>query len=268
MIIKRERNLLEAYKSRLAISEKVYNREHGDTFTESKKSTVAACLNNISKFLTERFDNSVGTQRADLGTFKKFTMDITTVALPNLIAHELVLVRPMTSMTGYVQYIKFIAGSNKGGVRQGDVFNDPFKLGAMTDDRVNYTASAVVEEVTLDGEGAATLAWTPLNAGFVPQVVNGESGVTVEVVDAATGAIKVTGATGTVKVKYLYDNVVIPQNDLPVYNAKVEGIALKAKARRISIYYSQIAAFQAKQELGLDLGQVLSEQACGELTYN
>lgn len=81
MIIKRERNLLEAYKSRLAISEKVYNREHGDTFTESKKSTVAACLNNISKFLTERFDNSVGTQRADLGTFKKFTMDITTVAL-------------------------------------------------------------------------------------------------------------------------------------------------------------------------------------------
>lgn len=38
----------------------------------------------------------------------------------------------------------------------------------------------------------------------MPAVVGAESGVTVEVIDAKTGAIKVTGATGAVKIKYAY----------------------------------------------------------------
>lgn len=193
-------------------------------------------------------------------------MDLTTVALPNSISHDLVLVKPMSSMTGYIQYIQFVAGSNKGGVKQGDVFNDPFHLGAMTPEREHYTARPIVEEVELTG-GEAILAWKPIYAGFVPEVVGDESGVVVEVVDAEAGKIKVTGAEGKVKVKYMYDNIVIPQHDLPILNARVKGIALEAKARRIAIYYSQMAAFQAKTEMGMDLGEVLATQACAELTY-
>ena len=45
------------------------------------------------------------------------------------------------------------------------------------------------------------------------------------------------------------------------------GIALEAKARRIAVYYSQMAAFQAKIETGTDLGKVLTDQACAELAY-
>lgn len=261
-------NLLEAYAKRLTVAESVYAREHGnDTLTENKKVTIARVLANTSSFLNEAFSKSVGTQRADMGTFKKFALDLTTVALPNLIANDLVIVKPMSSMTGYIQYIQFVAGSNKGGVEQGEVFNDPFRLGQMTPERVHYTGSAVVEEVKLS-EGVATLSWKPLFAGFTPEVVGAESGVTVEIVDAKEGTIKVTGATGNkVKVKYLYDNIVIPQNDLPVLNARVKGIALEAHARRIAIYYSQMAAFQAKTEMGLDLGEVLATQACAELSY-
>lgn len=41
------------------------------------------------------------------------------------------------------------------------------------------------------------------------------------------------------------NNVLIPQNDIPLLSAKMEMMPLVAKARRISIYYSQMAAFQA-----------------------
>ena len=44
---------------------------------------------------------------------------------------------------------------------------------------------------------------------------------------------------------YNYNNVVIPQNDLPIYNAEMKAIPLVAKARRIAIFFSQIASFQA-----------------------
>ena len=170
----------------------------------------------------------------------------------------------MKSRTGYIQYLQFTAGSNKGGVSEGDVWNDPFHLGQMNDDRVAYTSAFVPEDVELDAQGKATLHWTPIRDA---KVIDAESGVTVEILDAAKGEIKVTGASGKVKVGYIYDNIVIPQNDLPVLNARMEGMELHAKARRIAVYYSQMAAFQAKTEMGIDLGEVLASQACAELSY-
>lgn len=68
-------NLLEAYKERLAVSESVYAKSHnGDTMPQYKKLAIARCLANTNKFLNEAFENSIGTQRADLGQFKKFTL--------------------------------------------------------------------------------------------------------------------------------------------------------------------------------------------------
>ena len=89
-------------------------------------------------------------------------------------------------------------------------------------------------------------------------------------IDYATGAISFAASTltaGAVFVNYAYDNVVIPQNDLPIINAEIKAIPLIAKARRIAIYYSQIAAFQAKTDYGMDLGAQLAEKAVGELSY-
>lgn len=47
-----------------------------------KKIAVAKCLQNVNSFLNEAFDASVGTQRSDMGLFKKFCLNLTTVALP------------------------------------------------------------------------------------------------------------------------------------------------------------------------------------------
>ena len=265
-------SLTEAYKRRLAISESVYAKNHENAVLSlGQKETIAKVLANSSEFIkyrmNEGFSNSVGTQRADMGNFKKFCLDVTTVVLPNLIANDLVIVQPMPSFTGSIQYYKFVAGSNKGGIKQGDEFNSPFALAPMTEERMNYTSQAVVDVITPDAEGKAFLAWTPINPAMAPALVGAESGATITVVDAATGEVKVEGATGALRVKYLYDQVVIPQNDLPIYNVKVERIALEAKPRRIAIYYSQMAAFQAQQENNIDLGKLLQTQAVGELAY-
>ena len=267
-------SLTEAYKKRLSICESVYAKTHENaTMSVNLKETVAKVLSNTSEYikfrLKESFANSVGTQRADMGDFKKFTLDVTTVTLPSLIANDLVMVVSMPSFTGSIQYYKFIAGSNKGGIKAGKTeFNSPFALAPMSEERMAYTSSAVVDVITPDGEGKAFLAWTPISSAFAPELVGAESGASIKVINAETGEVKVEGTSASVlRVKYIYDNVRIPQNDLPIYNVRVERIPLEAKARRIAIYYSQMAAFQAQQENNIDLGKLLQTQAVGELAY-
>lgn len=87
--------------------------------------------------------------------------------------------------------------------------------------------------------------------------------------DAATAAVitLTTAVSGSADIEYKYNNRVIPQNDLPVITAQMRGITLEAKARRIAVFYSQIAAFQAKQDYGQDLGDLLSKRAVAELGY-
>lgn len=264
-------NILEAYQKKLSISEKVYEKEHGGrAMSDSKKIAIARVLANTSEYITEAFENSVGTQLSQMKTFKKFCLDLTTVALPSLIANDLVIVYPMKSRTGYIQYLQFAAGSNKGGVKQGDLFNDPFKLGDMNADRVNYTAAAVVEPFTGDGSTKDfKLMWTPANKP-TKVTVNGAEKTETSDWTFENGTVKFTTAPGMseeIKIAYTYDNIVIPQNDIPQLTARMEGIELAAKARRIAIYYSQMAAFQAKTEMGIDLGGILATQACAELSY-
>ena len=55
----------------------------------------------IKLMLNEAFENSTGTQMSNMGLYKKFALNLTTVALPNLISHDLVIVQPMSSMSGY-----------------------------------------------------------------------------------------------------------------------------------------------------------------------
>ena len=290
-------NLCEAYKSRLAIAERFYSQKHaGEKLSESKKLVTAKVLENTNKFLNEAFENSVGTQRSDLGLFKKFALNLTTVALPNLIAHDLVIVHPMSSMSGYVNYVQYTRGSNKGAYVQGDVINDPFRLGSFKEGAdkkldTNYTAAKVCEAKAAAeaGEYKVSLMWTPVVATTVEVVATGatfrdngegklqemdgnkvKEGGKTGTIDYATGAISFAASTltaGPVFVNYAYDNVVIPQNDLPIINAEIKAIPLIAKARRIAIYYSQIAAFQAKTDYGMDLGAQLAEKAVGELSY-
>lgn len=296
-------NLLESYSKRLTIAESVYSKAHdGAKMDNQRKLVTARCLHNVNAFMTEAFDNSVGTQRSDMGMFKKFAMNLTTVALPNLIANDLVLVHPMTSMSGYISYIKYTTGSNKGGMSNGTDGNaatelfSPFKQGAVSYARTNYTSSKVeITSYTADTQ----LGWAPIVPRSVKAVIDGETYFDIDgdgklykvtgsvaLVTDSYGNVSISGTkdgealagatvnyeVGTISVgvdslTYSYNNVIVPQNDIPVLNASLEAIPLMAKARRIAVYYSQIAAFQAKTDYGFDLGDQLAEKAVGELSY-
>lgn len=219
-------------------------------------------VENTQRFLNESIEQSHngGATNFPMGDMVKFSLNLVNAALPTLIAPEIVMTHPMSSMSGYVSYIKFCAGNSKGETAKGDVFNDAFRLGKV-DER--YTSDRVVETV----EASATEfkpAWTPVVGNKV--VFIKEDGSEEEEDLDAEG--KVTIAAGEYKkVKYVYNNVVIPQNDLPLLVAEMDAIPLVAKARRIAIYYSQMAAFQAKTDYGMDLGAQLSEKAVGQLAY-
>lgn len=264
--------LTEKYAKRIKIAESVYSGSHqGQVMDSNRKLMVATALNNVNKFLNEAFSSADATQRSAMGDYKKFCLNLTNVSLPNLIAPELVITHPMTSMTGYVAYIEYTTGGKqKGETAPNTILNNPFRLG---DAQVDYTAAAVSEAI--DTKGATEdymFAWTPSVSKTVRAYIGGawvEVNDSLVVKDEAGNVIgikKNAFADGT-KVAYQYDNVVIPQNDLPVLKAEMKSIPLLAKARRIAVYYSQIAAFQAKTDYGFDLGDQLAEKAVGELQY-
>ena len=262
-------SLLETYAPRLKVANAVHQKTHlGESMGSFKEIAVAKCLDNVNKFITEAFDNSIGTQRSDLGAWKKFALNLTTVALPNLIAFDLVIVQPMTSFSGYITYVQYTAGSNKGNTKQRDVLNDPFRLGKVDKD---YTSDTVVESFVGDGTTTAfKVMWGPIVTTSVKVMVNGtekEVGPDYTVEDGTIIFTTAPAASDQIRIGYVYDNIVIPQNDLPIVNAEIKNIALVAKARRVAVYYSQIAAYQAKTDYGFDLGDQLAEKAVGQLAY-
>lgn len=280
-------SLLESYKQRLAISESFYAQRHGgQKLDQAKKLVTARCLENISKFMTESFTAASGTQRADIGDFKKFALNIATLAVPNLIAYDIALVKPMTSFSGSIVYMQYTAGTAKGG-DAGFLINDAFGYGEMNEQRINYTAATVAESHTATAAEVSAhkfaVDWTPVTAvssvkigtttyAIVPagsEVANTSCSVNLTTGEITFASSSETGfvANAVVKVLYSYDNVTVPQNDLPMLKGHLARIPLEAKARRIAVHYSQMAAFQYKNDYGMDLSEELSRVAIGELAY-
>ena len=192
--------------------------------------------------------------------------NLTNIAVPNLIAPDLVLVYPMSSMAGYFAYLSYQFGSDKGAIKAGDVYSDAFHLGDVDP---NYTAEKVVEtfKITTAGNSAdIKVAWSPIfydgevdydyitagkdvRTGKLNPVVVSVNGVavdagayTVTVTGDANDTLHIVKGTGAafqqndeVKVKYCYDNTIIPQNNLPTLKAEMKSIPLLAKARRIVV---------------------------------
>ena len=145
--------------------------------------------------------------------------------------------------------VQYVAGTTKGGVNKGDVFNDPYKLGNVDP---NYTSDKVVETVPT-GATKLTLAWTPIVKGaFVDKdgkVLGDVKIITkegeIKYITLADSQTEVADLAEGDRVAYEYNNVIIPQASVPTLKAEMKNMTLFAHARRIAVYYSQIAAFQA-----------------------
>jgi hypothetical protein len=162
----------------------------------------------------------------------------------------------MTSYSGSVAYLKYVALTDKGGISAGDEFNSVFGLGAMSEDRMNYTAQQVIVEDVKEVEGEVKTA-----AEAVPYALKG---FTYKIDGEYTNELKAG------KVAYVteeFQMVKTPAKNIPTIGPKMERIALVAEPRRIAVKYDQITAFQAKTDYGFSLDKQIAEQACGELAY-
>ena len=260
-------NLLETYSRQLKVAEAyVAKNFDGRAVSNNTKLTTAVLLDNTNRWMTEAMNTSA-TERSDLGDWKKFCLNLTNIAVPSLIANDLVIVHPMTSYSGSVAYLEYVSKTDKGGVKKGDVFNSVFGLGQMDEARQNFTAQVIVEKLA-KGE---KLGLTPMALGKfgegkdVKVIVEGvESYLTAE--EAAAYEAPEAGA----RIYYFSEEFQmehVPAQDIPTIGPKMNRIALVAEPRRIAVRYDQITAFQAKTDYGFSLDKQIAEQACGELAY-
>lgn len=261
-------NLLETYSRQLKVAEAyVAKNFDGKAISANTQLTTAVLLDNTNRWMTESMglDNQLaGTQRSDLGAWKKFCLNLTNIAVPSLIANDLVIVHPMTSFSGSIAYLKYVALSDKNGM-QGRELNSVFGHGAMDEARMNYTSQVIVEEgkvptLTVKTNGIHYVEGNDVKYADVKAIVDGKP------VYVKADAIPAE-ATKIAYVSEEFQMETVPANHIPTIGPKMERIPLVAEPRRIAVRYDQITAFQAKTDYGFSLDKQIAEQACGELAY-
>ena len=260
-------NLLETYSRQLKVAEAyVAKNFDGKQISANTQLTTAVLLDNTNRWMTESM-NTQATQRSDLGDWKKFCLNLTNIAVPSLIANDLVIVHPMTSYSGSVAYLEYVSKTDKGGVKKGDVFNGVFGLGEHSEARTAFTSQVIVE--TIGSDAKTTL--TPVASNRFAKK-EGEKDKDIKVI--RNGVTTYEKADFTLqagdKVAYFSDEFQmehVPATDIPTIGPRMNRIALVAEPRRIAVRYDQITAFQAKTDYGFSLDKQIAEQACGELAY-
>jgi hypothetical protein len=265
-------NLLETYSRQLKVAEAyVAKNFDGKTVSANTQLTTAVLLDNTNRWMTESMSMVAGGNRTDLGDWKKFCLNLTNIAVPSLIANDLVIVHPMTSYSGSIAYLKYVAASEKNGM-EGRTLNSVFAHGEMDDARMFYASPVVVEEITAD---KLETSMTPVIGGFVVREGNKADGTASDMAVKYTYKIdgKYTNELKAGKVAYKaaegndWQMDHVPATQIPSIAPKMERIALVAEPRRIAVRYDQITAFQAKTDYGFSLDKQIAEQACGELAY-
>lgn len=126
-------------------------------------------------------------------------------------------------MSGYVTYIEYSYSATKGATTEGDLISSFRGFGDVD---VNYTGATVVEKATEAGK----TKWNAMGC------FDGEGKFQEGKVLMADGSVK---AIEAIKVgdefTYIYNNIVVPQAQLPTIKAEMKSISLVAKARRIAV---------------------------------
>ena len=273
-------NLLETYSRQLKVAEAyVAKNFEGKTISSNTALTTAVLLDNTNRWMTESLNSEIGvSNRADsMGAWKKFCLNLTNIAVPSLIANDLVIVHPMTSYSGSVAYLEYVSLTDKGGVEKGQMFNSVFGHGEMNDARQQFTSQVVIEnessiaDLAFDDDVkangltymaddshtmmAATYKFIGTDKDGKPVTVYGNE-------DPADITVK--------KIAYVVNRFQmeqVPATEIPAIGPRMKHIPLVAEPRRIAVRYDQITAFQAKTDYGFSLDKQIAEQACGELAY-
>lgn len=262
-------NLLETYSRQLKVAEAyVAKNFDGKQISANTQLTTAVLLDNTNRWMTESM-NTQATQRSDLGDWKKFCLNLTNIAVPSLIANDLVIVHPMTSYSGSVAYLEYVSKTDKGDVKKGDVFNGVFGLGMHSEARTAFTSQVIVETVGSDGHVAlkavATNKFGKEGEHKDAKVIKADGKVEYKTAEEINAGVEAGSKVAYFSEEFQMEHV--PAQDIPTIGPRMNRIALVAEPRRIAVRYDQITAFQAKTDYGFSLDKQIAEQACGELAY-
>ena len=254
-------NLLETYSRQLKVAEAyVAKNFDGKTISSNTALTTAVLLDNTNRWMTESVNMVAGGSRGDMGEWKKFCLNLTNIAVPSLIANDLVIVHPMTSYSGSVAYLEYVAATEKGDMK-GRMLNSVFAHGEMDEARINYTTPVVVETLKADKEGKVKPMFDAVVNGFGEGKTYKVNGVYVDEKYVPTADDKIAYKSAEFQMDH------VPAKQIPSIRPVMKNIPLVAEPRRIAVKYDQITAFQAKTDYGFSLDKQIAEQACGELAY-
>lgn len=221
------------------------------------------------------------TKTDQLTYWTKFIYPVLRRVFPNLIANEIVSVQPMTAPVGAVFFFKYLYGSTKGQVTQGDELIADFNR-YYSSEYVDGELAATGNGTDYGGAGAAlayTLTWKPVRPkdttvgwkvliqdeqpdGTVDQSAEDDGAgaftgdVSAGAIDYSTGAItafKFTAAPATdnlINVYYRYNsefNELIPEIYLELAMETI-----KAESRKLKIRWSPEASDDLKAMHGMD----------------
>ncbi len=263
-------NLLETYSRQLKVAEAyVAKNFEGKTMSSNTALTTAVLLDNTNRWITESLSNQIGaTNHNDMGAWKKFCLNLTNIAVPSLIANDLVIVHPMTSYSGSVAYLEYVSLTDKGGVEKGQMFNSVFGLGEINEARQNFTSQVIVE--TSGASGALAFADGEILEGgltYIDPETNAVAHATYKVDGVYTNTAPTEEGKKVAYVTKQFQMEQVPAKEIPAIGPRMKHIPLVAEPRRIAVRYDQITAFQAKTDYGFSLDKQIAEQACGELAY-
>ena len=237
-------NLLETYSRQLKVAEAyVAKNFEGKQMSSNTALTTAVLLDNTNRWITESLNSEIGAvNRGDMGAWKKFCLNLTNIAVPSLIANDLVIVHPMTSYSGSVAYLEYVSLTDKGGVEKGQMFNSVFGHGKMDEARMNFTSQIVVESgntATLEAEenGLSYTDGTTVKFATYKSVMEDGSAVYGDAPEA--DAVKIAYVSKQFQMNH------VPATEIPAIGPRMKHIPLVAEPRRIAVRYDQITAFQA-----------------------
>jgi len=274
--------LIEGWSKRISLVEK---KEKAPMPFE-KKLVLAQCLENVKKAIKI----AEATQASDISQFKRFALDVTTVAVPKGIIYDIASVQPIDNRVGMINYVKYLYGSNKGAIHRGDEFTSALKFSGNASG--NYSSSDVEGEVLtaagLSGSETATLSWLPLvkgtlvldidgsyygddpASGEIKPLVNGvPTGTKIADINYANGLITfVSTATSTNPpvAAYRYDNETVP-TQVPELDIRIESMPVTTRSRKLKAIYGLDAAFELYKEYGEDIDAMLIENIASELNH-
>lgn len=198
------------------------------------------------------------TRTVNVGYFTKFIFPMLRRVFPNLFAHELVSVQPITGPQGTIFYLDYILGSTKGSTTEGQIFPRDFNR--------TYTSEEVDGEILALGDAtnygpaalalSVQLAWTPVRK---PDADNGYT-VVIKEINATTGATVQEGSIAADGSTVTGDLNAV---NLSFSNGTLAGLrfnAIPANGNEIRAYYFYDGEYNTKiPEMRLDVRKAIIE---------